>query len=211
MKGTISSSEPIGDLRGSVEVLNQAPNKARTFVQLDLSGLGLGTNKFVQDKRFDGTSGYVIDTMQGNRDITGEELDAMKNAQFPSPLLNYKGMGTTVELAGKEKVGDRDAYVLIGKPKAGPVIRYYIDAETYLPIRSVMKIMVPQIMVPQFGTEVEQTTETSDFREVDSVKVPFRIKTTSSLQNVLVTITQVEQNKQIDQSLFSKPDANTRK
>ena len=211
MKGTISASGPIGDLTGSVEVLNEVPNKSRTFVQLDLSGLGLGTNKFVQDKRFDGTSGYVIDTMQGNRDITGEELDAMKNAQFPSPLLNYKGMGTTVELAGKEKVGDRDAYVLIGKPKAGPVIRYYIDAETYLPIRSVMKIMVPKIMVPQFGTEVEQSTETSDFREVDSVKVPFRIKTTSSLQTVLVTITQVEQNKQIDQSLFSKPDANTGK
>ena len=206
MKGTISSFGPIGDLKGSVEVLNQAPNKARTFVQLDLSGLGLGTNKFVQDKRFDGTSGYVIDTMQGNRDITGEELDAMKNAQFPSPLLNYKGMGTTVELAGKEKVGDRDAYVLIGKPKAGPVIRYYIDAETYLPIRHVMKIMDPQL-----GTEVERTTETSDFREVDGVKVPYRIKTTSSLQTVLVTITQVEQNKQIDQSLFSKPDANTGK
>ena len=204
MKGTISSSGPIGDLRGSVEVLNQAPNKARTFVQLDLSGVGLG--KFVRDQRFDGTSGYVIDTMQGNHDITGEQLDAMKNAQFPSPLLNYKGMGTTVELAGKEKVGDRDAYVLIGKPKAGPVIRYYIDAETYLPIRSVMKILVPQL-----GTEVEQTQETSDFREVDGVKVPYRIKTTSSLQTVLVTITQVEQNKQIDQSLFSKPDANTGK
>src|SRR5499427_1940764 len=131
-------------------------------VQFALSALGL--DKFVQDQRFDGTSGYVIDTMQGNRDITGEQLDAMKNAQFPSPLLNYKGMGTTVELAGKEKVGDRDAYVLIGKPKAGPVIRYYIDAETYLPIRSVMKIMVR-------GTEVEQMQETSDFREVDSVKV----------------------------------------
>jgi hypothetical protein len=204
MKGTITGSTPVGDLTGPVEILNEVPNKSRTFVQLDLSGLGLG--KFVQDQRFDGTSGYVIDTMEGNRDITGEQLDAMKNAQFPSPLLNYKGMGTTVELAGKEKVGDRDAYVLIGKPKAGPVIRYYIDAETYLPIRSVMKIMVPQL-----GTEVEQTTETSDFREVDSVKVPFRIKTTSSLQTVLVTITQVEQNKQIDQSLFSKPDANTGK
>ena len=203
MKRTISGSN-IGDLTGSVEILNGVPNKSRTFVQIDLSDLGLG--KFVRDQRFDGTSGYVIDTMQGNHDITGEQLDAMKNAQFPSPLLNYKGMGTTVELAGKEKVGDRDAYVLIGKPKAGPVIRYYIDAETYLPIRSVMKIMVPQL-----GTEVEQTTETSDFREVDSVKVPFRIKTTSSLQTVLVTITQVEQNKQIDQSLFSKPDANTGK
>ena len=101
MKGTITGSTPVGDLTGPVEILNEVPNKSRTFVQLDLSGLGLG--KFVQDQRFDGTSGYVIDTMQGNRDIAGEQLDAMKNAQFPSPLLNYKGMGTTVELAGKER------------------------------------------------------------------------------------------------------------
>src|ERR1700675_494459 len=112
MKGTITGSTHVGDLTGPVEILIEVPNKSRTFVQMDLSGLGLG--KFVQDQRFDEASGYVIDTMQGNRDITGEQLDAMKNAQFPSPLLNYKGMGTTVELAGKEKVGDRDAYVLIG-------------------------------------------------------------------------------------------------
>src|SRR5215831_3207344 len=204
MKGTITASTPVGELSGPIEVLNQAPNKTRTFLQLDLSGLGLG--KVIQDQRFDGTSGYMIDTMQGNRDITGDQLEAVKNAQFPSPLLNYKEMGATVDLAGKEKVGDRDAYVLIGKPRTGPVIRQYIDAETYLPVKTVMKIMVPQL-----GTEVEQTTEVSDFREVDGIKVPFRITTTSSLQTVLVTITQVEQNKQIDQSLFSKPDANTGK
>jgi hypothetical protein len=204
MKGTIALSTPVGELTGPIEVLNQVPNKTRTFIQLDLSGLGLG--KVVQDQRFDGTSGYVIDTMQGNRDITGDQLESMKNAQWPNPLLNYKEMGATVELAGKEKAGDRDAYVLIGRPKAGPVIRQYIDAETYLPIKTVTKIMVPQL-----GTEVEQVTETSDFKAVDGVKVPFQIKTTSSLQTLVVTVTQIEHNKAIDPSLFSKPDANAGK
>jgi len=204
MKGTVKVSTPVGELTGPIEVLNQVPNKTRTFTQLDLSNLGLG--KVIQDQRFDGTSGYVIDTMQGNRDITGDQLEAMKNAQFPNALLNYKEMGATVELAGKEKVGDREAYVLIGKPKTGPAVRHHIDAETYLPVKTVMKVMVPQL-----GTELEQTTETSDFKDVDGVKVPFRIKTTSSIQTVLVTVTQVEHNKQIDRSLFSKPDANAGK
>jgi zinc protease len=193
-------STPVGELTGPIEILNQVPNKNRTFIQLDLSSLGLG--KVVQDQRFDGTTGYVIDSMQGNRDITGDQLEAMKNAQFPNPFLNYKEMGATVELAAKEKAGDRDAYVLIGKPKAGPVVRHYIDAQTYLPVKTVIKVMVPQL-----GTEVEQTTETSDFRDVDGVKVPFQIKTISSIQTVLVTVTQVEQNKPIDAALFSKPDA----
>ena len=204
MKGIITLSTPGGDIAGPIETLNEVPNKSRTLIQLDLSNLGLG--KVTQDQRFDGTSGYVIDTMQGNRDITGDQLDAMKNAQFPSPLLNYKEMGATVELAGKEKVGDRDAYVLIGKPKTGPSVRYYIDAETYLPVKTVIKVMVPQL-----GTELEQTTETSDFKDVDAVKVPFRIRTTTSIQTVVVTVNQVEHNKQIDRSLFSRPDANTGK
>jgi len=204
VKGTITLSTPGGDLTGPIEVLNEVPNKSRTFIQLDLSSLGLG--KVVQDQRFDGTSGYVIDTMQGNRDITGDQLEVMKNAQFPSPLLNYKEMGATVELAGKEKVGERDAYVLIGKPKTGPAVRYYIDAETYLPVKTVIKVMVPQL-----GTELEQTTETSDFKDVDAVKVPFRITTTTSIQTVVVTVNQVEHNKPIDRSLFSKPDANAGK
>ena len=204
MKGTITLSTPGGDIAGPIEALNEVPNKSRTFIQLDLSSLGLG--KVVQDQRFDGTSGYVIDTMQGNRDITGDQLEVMKNAQFPNPLLNYKAMGATVELAGKEKVGDREAYVLIGKPKTGPAVRYYIDAETYLPVKTVIKVMVPQL-----GTELEQTTETSDFKDVDAVKVPFRIRTTTSIQTVLVTVNQVEHNKQIDRSLFSKPDTNAGK
>src|SRR4051794_40446741 len=75
MKGTISVSTPVGELTGPIEVLNQVPNKSRTFIQLDLSALGLG--KVVQDQRFDGTSGYVIDTIQGNRDITGDQLEVM--------------------------------------------------------------------------------------------------------------------------------------
>src|SRR5262249_2342122 len=146
----------------------------------------------------------VIDTMQGNRDITGDQLEVMKNAQFPNALLNYKAMGATVELAAKEKVADRDAYVLVVKPKTGPVVRQYIDAETYLPIKGVIKVIVPQL-----GTEVEQTTEASNFKDVDGVKVPFQIKTISSLQTLVVTVTQLEHNTPIDSSLFSKPDTNT--
>jgi len=88
MKGTITLSTPGGDIAGPIEALNEVPNKSRTFIQLDLSSLGLG--KVVQDQRFDGTSGYVIDTMQGNRDITGDQLEVMKNAQFPNPLQSVQ-------------------------------------------------------------------------------------------------------------------------
>ena len=74
----------------------------------------------------------MLDNIQGNREITGNQLENMKNSMFPSPFLSYKERGAAVELAGKEKVNGREAYVLIYKPGSGSVARQFIDAETYL-------------------------------------------------------------------------------
>ena len=199
MKGTMTLSTPAGDVSGPVEIFNEAPNKSRLLLNLDLTAFGAG--QMTLDQRFDGTSGYVIDTIQGNRDISGSQLENMKNGSFPSPLLNYKDRGVTVELAGKQKVGDRDAYELILKPKSGPVAHQFIDAESYLAIRVVIKVELPQV------GELEQTSDFSDYRAVDGVKVPFMIKASSTVQRSTVTLTNVEHNTSIDQALFSKPAA----
>ena len=199
MIGTITLSTPGGDVSGSVEILNQAPNKTRTLMKVDLSAFGAGV--MTLDQRFDGKSGYVLDTLQGDRDVTGNQLENMKNGAFPSPFLNYKEVGATLELSGKEKVGEREAYLLIFKPRSGSVARQYIDAESYLPIKLVVKVDVPQ-----FG-ELEQTTEFLDYRDVDGVKVPFQVKATSAVQQYTIVITKVEHNVQIDEALFSKPAA----
>jgi outer membrane lipoprotein-sorting protein len=197
--GTITLSTPGGDVSGPVEIVNQAPNKSRTLIKLDLSSFGAGQMTF--DQRFDGAAGYVLDTLQGNRDITGNQLDNMKNSSFPTPFLNYKELGATVELGGKEKVGEREAYVLIFTPKSGSVARQFIDAESYLPIKSVVKVNLPQV------GDVEQTTEFSDYRDVDGIKVAFAVRSASAVQSSSVTITKVEHNTKIDDALFSKPAA----
>jgi zinc protease len=196
--GTLTLATPAGNITGSIETWNQAPHKARTLTKLDLTVLGLG--QAVVDQRFDGESGYVLDSIQGNHDITGTQLDSMKNGSFPSPFLNYKEMGASIELSGKEKVGERDAYLLISKPKAGTAVRAYIDAESYLPIRTIVKVPVPQL-----GTDLDQVIEFSDFRDVDGIKIPFQIKQSSPLQTINISLTKVEHNKEIDPAMFSKP------
>lgn len=199
MIGTITVSTPGGDVTGPVEILNQEPNKSRTLIKLDLSSLGAA--EMTLDQRFDGTTGYVLDSLRGNRDITGNQLENMKNASFPSPLLNYKDQGTTVEFSGKEKVGEREAYVLVFKPKIGSVARQFIDTTSYMTIKLMTKVDIPQV------GEVEQTTEFSDYRDVDGVKLPFTVKATSPVQSSTVTITKVEHNTKIDPTLFTKPGA----
>jgi hypothetical protein len=48
---------------------DKAPHKSRTLIKLDLTALGAG--QVVTDQRFDGVTGYVVDTFNGNRAITG--------------------------------------------------------------------------------------------------------------------------------------------
>jgi outer membrane lipoprotein-sorting protein len=153
----------------------------------------------VFDQRFNGERGYVLDSMQGDRDIAGDQLETMRNNIFPTAFLTYKEQGATVELGGKEKVGDRDAYLVILKPKTGASVRQYFDAESFLPVRLIIKITLPQI------GDVEQTTDLSDFRDVDGVKVPFAITASSAIQRSSITITKVEHNTKVDEALFSKP------
>jgi hypothetical protein len=197
MTGNFTVMTPVGEFSGPIEIMNQAPNKIRTLINLDLAGVGAG--KVTIDQRFDGVTGYAIDTLQGNRDITGDQLEAMRAGIFPSPFLAYKQSGMVIELTGKEKVGEREAYVLVMKPKTGPSSKNYFDATTFLMIRQVVTLDIPPV------GPLEQTTDFSDEREVDGIKIAHRIVSTSNVQNFTVTVTKVEHNGALDQTLFVKP------
>ena len=154
--GTIALGTPAGDMMGTVEMLNQTPNKSRALIQVDLSALGAG--KLTIDQRFDGMSGYVLDSLNGNRDITGNLLDTMRNNSFPNPLLNYKELGATVALAGKEQVGDREAYVLIFEPVSGSPTRFFIDTGTNLVLALVVKLWTDDVDCRRNGSLTPSTS-----------------------------------------------------
>ena len=193
--GSIIVSTQGMDLAGSVEIYAKAPNKTRSYIRLDLSAVG-GTEMII-DQRCDGKTAFASNSMQGDREITGSQLQNMLNGSFPTPLLKYKDAGTKVELAGKEKVGMRDAFVLKYTPKVGPASKQYFDAETYLLIRTVITLDAPEM-----GGAMEQTTDLSDYREVDGVKMAFSIQTVNSAQTVTIRLEKVEQNKPLDDAMF---------
>jgi hypothetical protein len=197
--GTVSISTPAGDLPGTIEVLNAVPNKARTLLKVDLSAVGAGNLVF--DQRFDGTNGYVLDSIQGNRDITGGQLDTMRSGSFPDPMLNYRELGATVQLIGTEKVGDRDAYVLRFEPTSGWPVRTYIDTQTLMVLQSKVGLRLPELG----DGEIEQTSVFSDYRDVDGVKLPFHVRISSPVQTLSLTFTEAKHNVPVDEALFKKP------
>src|SRR5262245_45241040 len=198
MTGTIALSTPAGEVTGSIQVFNKAPNKARSVIKVDLSQFGVG--ELTVDQRFDGMVGYVLDSMNGNRDVTGSQLDNMRNNAFPTPLLTYKTSGAKVELLGKEKVGDREAFVVQLTPKTGSPSKQFFDAETYMLLKTLTTVNIPQV-----GQDVEQVGEFADYRAVDGVKVPHTVKSMNPIQSFTITVTSVEHNKPIDDASFVKP------
>ena len=205
LTGTVTLTTPNGDIYGSVEAYAKAPNKSRTFMQLDLSAFGAGTVAI--DQRFDGATGFVMNPMQGNTEITGNQLENLRNSLFPHTLLNYKERGVKLDVLPSQKVGDRDTIVLALTPKAGSVVTMFIDAQTYLLVKAVTKVDMPTA-----GGLVEQTTELSDYREVDGVKVAFQIRNSTfqpgnstPLQSVSIKAAKIEHNIPMEDSMFVRP------
>ena len=195
--GTMTVTTPGGDVAGTIEVVNQAPNKTQTIITLDLSAMGAG--KMTIDQRFDGTNGYASNSMQGETPVTSSQIDTQRNAIFPSPFLDYKERGTKIALTGKEKIGDKDAYVLLVTPAKGPASRLWVDATTYLPVKTTTTVETAEV-----GT-VEQTMVMSDFRQVDGITMPFKFVGSSAVQTFTVVVTKVEHNVNVDQARFAKP------
>jgi hypothetical protein len=195
--GELSIGTPAGDITGTVEMYGAVPNKQRTVIKADLSAFGAG--QLLVDQRFDGTTGYAMDSMQGNREITGSQLDSMKAQGFPNPFMSYKAAGTSVKLGAKEKIGEKEAFLLTFEPATGNPIKTWVDATSFLPVRTVIRVSTPQT------GEIEQMVEPLDFKDFDGVKVPMKLRLTNAMQSITMTFTKVEQNVAVDDKMFSKP------
>ena len=197
--GTITIGTPGGDLSGPCEIDVKAPNKTRAYMELDLTALVGVPQKMVVEQKFDGVTGWGLNSVQGDAEITGDQLQNMRNNVFPSSLLDYKALGTRLDVLPSEKAGDRTLIVLRATPKAGPAVTLYLDSETYLLVRTFAKYYSAVL-----GADVEQTGELLDYRTVDGVKVPFRIVNSNAQQTGTIVLTRVEHNVAFDDAVFVK-------
>lgn len=196
--GTIAIQAQGADLGGTVELSKKAPNKSRTLMRIDLSSVG--GSEMVVDQRCDGKTAFASNSLQGDREITGPQLQTMLNASFPSSLLNYKETGAKIELLGRETVGAKPVLALQYTPAAGPGVKLYLDASTYLVSRSTVKLSVPEA-----GGEIEQVTDVTDYRAIDGVQTPFQVTVSGSGQVITITLTKVEYNVALDDAVFGRP------
>lgn len=195
--GTISVETPMGNLGGLLEMHAKIPNKMRVAIRIDLTPVG-GPGELIQEQFFDGTAGWMLNSMQGDTPMEGDQLESARNDFFPTPLLRYQELGRTVELLPSEDVQGRKAYVLKVTPKTGPAEKMFFDAESFLLVRTVSTINSVQM------GSVEQISDSSDYRAVDGVQVAFTLAQSAGGQNIVIKLTKVENNVAIDDTVFVK-------
>jgi outer membrane lipoprotein-sorting protein len=149
---------------------------------------------------YDGKTAWAVMPMMGKKDpeVMGEDDSkmAVEQSDMDGPLMDYKQKGNTVELVGKEQVEGADAYKLKVTLKNGELRHIYLDAETYLEIKSEAKRTVK-------GTEVESESYMGDYKEVDGMMTPFAIESGSQRQKIVIE--KVELGVALPDSLFGMP------
>ena len=173
---------PMG-LNGTVEVYEQSPNRSSVIMNLD----GFG----VVQQTFNGSFRWLQDPVRGYLSFPAGNQSASSDDIHRE--LRYRRLLSSLRFERKDKVGDRDCFVL-NRMAGGIVIeRLFFEVATGLLVR-------------------ENDTYLEDYREVDGVRVPFVARESpATAVATVVRLKEVKQNVAIDESKFAeRPDCFTR-
>lgn len=198
----INSRITIGDInmihqgiKGTTKSYVKAPNKSAS--ETTMTALGKVIAKGFD--YFDGANGEEIYTFMPTSKLSGKQLEDTKlNADFYS-LLNWKQNYKTAEIKGVEKVGDEDCYVVEFTPEKGTKVTEFYSTKTFLQMkrRGVVSSSTSNQQLPY-------TITYSDYREVDGIKLPFKIINNSiSMGDIETVVKSYQHNVPIEDKIFT--------
>jgi len=187
-KGTLSG---FGGHQVPIEVYSKAPDKRVSVMHLPNGESLTG---------YDGHVGWLGGGDRPARAVTGGELELMKfDADFYFPA-RLKQEFSQLRPARPEKVGDAEAWVVMGIKPGQPPVKLYFDKQSGLLVRMVEYVDTP---VGRNPTEINY----ADYRDSGGVKVPFRWTIARPLGRFTIQVDQMEQNVPVDDARFSMPPA----
>lgn len=171
-----------------VIIYKQKPN-------LFMSEVKAGAMVF-QKQTYNGKVGKTTG-MQGNKDMTEEELESMKYESQLFPEMSYLTDAFTLELKGMDKVDDKDVYVVgITDPSGGKSTEYY-STSTNLLVKRVETLEAQ-------GQTIMQESTYGDYKAIKKVLFPHSINQTVGPQKMEMKVNEIEVNKTYDASMFEQ-------
>lgn len=162
---------------------------------LRLSAEQIGT---FNDGVLDGMA-WELSGMTGPRLKAGpERAFALRQASFDA-ILKWQSVYEKAECAGTVTVDKRPCYKIVLTPKEGQAETYFYDTESYLLVKSEFVIDHP---MGQFQAE----SYPDDYRGVDGILLPFRMRTLMPNDERLITTLSVKHNVDFPDDLFALPE-----
>jgi len=194
--GNVTSREELGVFsRGGknvgIEVFDRDPNKL-TLVRHTPGGDSVSI--------FDGREGWSELPGHPIRELHGTDLDAARidaDLHFP---LHLKQIFAELRVEYPERIGDRDAYVVLGTNEEQPPVKLYFDEQSGLLLRLVRYADSPLGLTP---TQIDY----GDYREVEGVRVSFRWTIAEPDGISTIQLSEIQQNVPIDDARFAKPES----
>lgn len=188
MKGVYQSEDSSAFV--AIEIYQKSPDK--TLYKMKLP------QDIVLRDVCDGKAAWVEDLRGGYHEYTGASLASrVRRSQF-SEQANMILIAATGKVLGTEKVGTHNAYVIEYSPQKNEKAKLYFDTESGLEIRTEETYSSPE------GPYVVKL-DMDDYRDVDGMKFPFRMKRTEKGAIINIRLTLVKNNFPIDDTLFAKP------
>ena len=166
-------------------IKQMAPN----MYSMEMSIEGMGT---VMKQKFDGRSGYA--EQQGRRiPMTDDDVSKRKAKKGLFPELYL--VAEDISLESLTDVDGKDAYKIIVTNDGEKSVRYYA-ADSGLLIKT-------EETNEANGQSITSITEYSDYKEVDGVLMPQKMKVTSGPQVIEMTITSIKINEGVTAEDFN--------
>jgi photosynthetic reaction center cytochrome c subunit len=185
MKGTIT----FGDRNIPIEIFAKEPDKRVSFTH---TPEGESITAFNGHEGWLGVPGHPVREMHGP-DIDGAAMDA--DLHFPAHVTE---MFDKVEVRRTEKVGDREAYLVVGERAGKTPLQLYFDKQSGLLVRLVRFGETPLGRLP---TQIDY----ADYKEAGGVKIPLRWTLARPGGRFTIQVRDVKQNVPVDDAKFAKP------
>jgi len=154
------------------------------------------------ERGFNGQVGWEK-TARGVREVSGAELINFKATNGLFSLLKLKEQYSKPPRVRKDKIDDRDVYIIDGTTTENRRMRLYFDATSGLLLRRTTTM-------PTIIGIIPDQIDLEDYREADGLKFPFTARAaTLELGNPTSTrrFTELKLNVPVDDSKFNMPPA----
>jgi len=179
------------DTKGNNTTFERRETKDRTYVKAK-------TGDVTVEQSFGGDGGWIRDKSE-TRDMRPGELEAVRDVYPSFEPFDPATLNDKARVIAKEKIGDRDAWVVSDKLDDNTRVQVWFDANSGFVLRRLM------LVNSQVG-RIPKQTDYDDYRDAGGIKLPHEVKFSSVDPWIGSTLkyTEIHPGAPVDPAVFAK-------